>query len=315
VIFDAMCGIVERHYRNEKVLGWLKEARIFRFPGRLHELSRALTDGERAKFYDAVGGMEFLAEHFFLPFPVVAVEDTASCVVVIDTEENQKGLSGKRLFLEGMWASNRNSEEFADPAVGPLPRSIADDDLLISLAEMSKMRGASSGDSGAVDVFGDWIWTLVGSKKGGLRESPRRSRVHARMSGQLGNLRFGALMNAKAALEEVMFFNTPDRFVVKRFPDVVRKKKAKGLPDLLRTAERPSYILLTPMEIHETLGIGETPTGRKSPVPHARRRHYRTLRSDRYKDARGKVIVVNASWVGPTEGEHKGRKYEVCLDL
>jgi hypothetical protein len=44
------------------------------------------------------------------------------------------------------------------------------------------------------------------------------------------------------------------------------------------------------------------------------------LQSERYKFDRekypdGKKVIVPATWIGPSEGECDGRRYEVCLDL
>lgn len=122
------------------------------------------------------------------------------------------------------------------------------------------------------------------------------------------------MQNAVAALEEVMWFNTPDRFVVERSPDATLKK-GKG-PPIPRSQHRPRYILLRPGEIREKLGLGEEPVhDRKSPTPHTRRRHYRTLRSDRYVNKQGTKLLIPATWIGPSEGEFKGRRYRVCLEL
>ena len=135
-------------------------------------------------------------------------------------------------------------------------------------------------------------------------------------TGSTPNVYQAVLRNAASALEEVMFFNTPDRFVVERSPDVVRKPKAKGLPEIRRSNERPRYIMLRPEEIRERFGVTDAVVqDRRAPTPHARRRHYRTLHDDRFTNKAGQVIVVKASWVGPSEGEFKGRRYKVCLDL
>lgn len=318
MIFDRLCAIVERVYRNEALMQLLKQARIFEFPGRLHEVAKG-------RSWESVGGCEFLLDHFFLPFPVVAIEDSASCVVIADDHPDQKGLDVSRTFIECMDLSTP-LEEFGRSASDPIvqaryaqSRETTPGSCCVTISQLTRCRVASpeelrrqaSGGTG-LQFEGVAGMTFVANKTEMLvnPESARRAMLR---TGQTVHTNQAALINATAALEEIMFFNTPDRFVVERSPETVRKPGAKGLPALRRSVERPHYILLRPEEIRERLGLSNE--DRRTPTPHARRRHYRTLRSDRFTNKAGQVVVVKAAWVGPTEGEFKGRTYRVCLDL
>ncbi|TXH19512.1 MAG: hypothetical protein E6R03_00425, partial [Hyphomicrobiaceae bacterium] len=87
MLFDKLCGAAEK----------LKEA----FPT-LYDI----VDGSRLFIFPYVPqdvlpkeGRTIPAD-FHLPFPIVAVEDKASCVVVCDMEEEAFGPTCKRLFIE-----------------------------------------------------------------------------------------------------------------------------------------------------------------------------------------------------------------------
>jgi len=323
VIFDRLCGIVERVYPNAEIKALLKQARIFEFPGRLHEVAKG-------RDWDSMGGSEFLMEHFFLPFPVVAIEDTASCVVIADDHPGQKGLNVSRTFIECLdlttpieefGASMQNPDEVLRyRQLRDRPTPIGACSVTVSQLERARLmtdaeRAVLSTPSTGLVFEGSMGLTFVASKDE-MVVNPVHAQQAMFRSGTTGQVYQATLRNAAAALEEVMFFNTPDRFIVERSPDVVRKPKAKGLPEIRRSNERPHYILLRPEEIRERFGLSDDAVhDRRSPTPHARRRHYRTLRDDRFTNKAGQTIVVKASWVGPEEGEFRGRRYKVCLEL
>ena len=115
-----------------------------------------------------------------------------------------------------------------------------------------------------------------------------------------------------AALEEVMFFNSPSRFIFEEAPAKTPNPKfARPVP---RSPQRPLYTLLTPKEIRERLRLPPLQEGGPK-TPHERRRHYRTLRSEFFKHKQGQTIVIPACWVGPSEALHGAHRYKVRLDL
>jgi len=320
--FDRLCSAVERHWKSAVLRDHVKRAKLFDFPGRVHEVVSMLDkSGKRLSDYSAVGGVDFVMENFFLPFPVVAVEDTASCIVIVDREEDQRGLNATRMFIE-CYAANTSTEEFGYDGHTLGTKYVGDRAQLpkdASIVIVSKLTGARKVEVGGrapIEYVGELGLMLIVSKRQGLLIHPQEFMVSAKVNGTWECLTESAMRNAITALEEVMYFNTPDRFVVRQHPKRVSKKGAKRATEFLRSDEREHYILLRPEEIRERFGIPDEPVqDRKAPRPHSRRRHYRTLRSERYKEARGKTVVVPATWVGPESGEYKGRRYEVCLDL
>jgi len=117
----------------------------------------------------------------------------------------------------------------------------------------------------------------------------------------------------KEVIELMAIIQGPKRFVVELEPTFRRKKKSKAKPlGFTRLSERPIYISLTSPEIRK---MSSVPTGRKI-ADHDVRAHYRVLRAERYKKARGKRVFVKAHFAGPQEGRTpEGRQYKVRLDI
>ena len=91
MLFDKLCGLAERHLPH--LIPILDQAALFHFPGRPHEFLTAQRDQID---YDQAN------ELFYLPFPVVALEDDASVCILMDSEEGQLGLEGRRHFVDMM---------------------------------------------------------------------------------------------------------------------------------------------------------------------------------------------------------------------
>lgn len=314
MIFDRLCGIVERVYRNDALARLLKQARIFEFPGRLHEVAAG-------RDWESVGGAEFLAEHFFLPFPVVAIEDTASCIVIVDEEPDQRGLGSPRTVVECLDLRTPPSEFRCDTFTQEHALAMANSKIppgacSIAVSRVLRASVAPNAKQGKTGLtFAGELGAVFLASKDEMVFSPANSMKAMEARGDFGRYQRVALENAVAGLEEIMWFNTPDRFIVERSPDAPLDKGVRPNP-IVRSPHRPHYIMLRPGEIRERLGMSDEPVqDRQSPTPHARRRHYRTLKSDRFVNAQGRTVVVNASWVGPAEGEYKGRRYRVCLEL
>lgn len=323
MIFDRLCGIVERVYRNEPLIQLLKQARLFEFPGRLHELSAT-------RDWESFGGAPFLLDNFFLPYPVVAIEDTASCVVIADAAPGQIGLNVPRTVIECIDLSvpltefgfDRNRPEVHGKYLNTLDgkSNLPPGSCSIAVSQLHEARLATDAELAAkpgctgLSFAGELALVFVANKHE-MVFSPANAMRAIQARGDMLTYTEAATRNAIAALEEVMWFNTPDRFVVERSPDTPLKP-GKRPNEILRSPHRPHYIMLRPEEIRAKLGLGEEPVhDRKSPTPHTRRRHYRTLKADRFVNTKGKTVVVSASWVGPSEGVYKGRNYRVCLEL
>jgi hypothetical protein len=122
------------------------------------------------------------------------------------------------------------------------------------------------------------------------------------------------LGNISTAIEEIIYFNSPDRFIVESRPAKVKHRDARSLR-ILRSVERPQYILLKPQEIRQRLHLQGVGSGNGSTkTPHERRRHYRTLKSDKFVNKKGETVVVKGTWVGPSEAVVEGRIYRVLFN-
>ena len=294
--FDQLCTIAERHIESVRPL--LEQARIFLFPGRPQDiLPKAYTDEENAVMRD----------YFFLPVRIVAVEDAASCVILGDTEKEQRGINGKRFFVDCV-AQDTSSDLFDDPQ-DALDRWSKDQGSFPGSATISVGYVDQVVPQGPTKLFvhGTVKWIMLADKR----------KVHAVFPATEEVIR-GVLRNVKAALEEVFYFNNPARCVLETRPAAVKPpKKRKKKRKLLRSHNRPIYTLLTPKEIREKLMLPQPNGQHAKKRPHDRRRHYRTYSDDpkQWPKVHGKVIVVPATWVGPSESVRDGKRYKVRLDL
>lgn len=290
MIFDKFCGIAERHWPG--MVETLKEAKLFAFDKPAHTLPKQHPP-ER---------VEWLQENFFLPFPTVAVEDPGSCILFTDTQPNARGLLALRGFAE-CFLIDADPTAFKDGSVELIEymkRDFPPGTVMIA-SGLIRMR-TEGGHS--YEIQGD-VTHLIAATKHELLISMKPT-IKER------NLFQGALRNAAVGIEELMMLNTPDRFVLEITPAKPRKNSGKKIP---RSDERPRYTILYPHEIRKVMGISEPSGERGSPRPHERRAHTRTFRSDRYKEAKGKTIIVPATWVGPSESVREGKRYRVMLDL
>ena len=302
--FDKLCTIAERHM--PEMIPLLERARLFVFPGRAHELLPKAYDEEE---------VAFMREHFFLPFKTIVVEDKATCTVLWDSVKNQRGIDGKRFFIECV-PMGGNPEDFDDDmALEDARREYAAmekewlDGSLISVGVIQRMT-AKSGEK--VTLFGGVNWSMVASKHTIFVKPFPPQKAHD-MDAAIKSV----LKNVRASIEEVFYFNNPTRFVLETRPAKVKlPKKKKGKKKLLRSHNRPTYTMLSPQEIREKLGIESNGKAVKK-TPHERRRHYRTYPDDpaKWPKAHGKRLVVAAAWIGPDEVVKDGKRYKVRLDL
>lgn len=299
MIFDQLCGIVERHL--PLLRRPVDESRLFVFeeadfgPDRVLEAIRDVGPG-----------------NFFLPFGRVAIEDDVSCVVLGDRRADQRGLDEPRDFVECLPGSSFLAA-CTDREKGEVRRVFG--------ADFEDVAVVSAGSIGPMRVFQDerrWSlhldlkWFCVASKDRMLLPArnfaPGAEREYVRTAGK----------NVITAVEQVFAFNRPDRFVVEvSNPSARAEARAGKGRKILRSGDRPTYTLLEPRRVRQVLGIAEHAAGeeRAHPRPHERRRHFRTLRSERFKEARGRTVVVDACWVGPSEAVVGKRRYRVRLDL
>ena len=276
-LFDKLCGYVEK-ICDKNAVAALNKAALFYLPSTSDKfLPKNLSDDE----------CFLINEKFFLPFEIIAVEDLDSVVVLWDTTTNQSGWAGRRGFIEFSHTPESPKKE-AVITSGYLNGVKVSGSEFYSSILLTRLR-VFSGDKLMADLATEEIHDLYGYDF--MRE---------------------ACKNANLAMQEVAYFNSPSRFVVEREQ---RKKKFKNKPNKVkRSFARSVYTLLTPKEINKKLGLGTVGEKNKK-SPHARKRHYRTYRDDRFVNMKGETVLIPAVWVGPTESTHEGHLWKVRLDL
>lgn len=300
MIFDTLAAIVERHY--PQLFNDVNKAKLFVLPYPAHEVIPQKIPPEE---------MSLLEEEFFLPFRTIAVEDPATCTILIDTEKDQKGIGTRRLFMELI--------DFSAPQSAFDPRRTEGhsvEDLRAMTPPGTCKLTLGSIDEVKVDATKSGFWinitlehsALVNKQKVVIEFEPGRPVWQA--------IQEESSKNMLSTLQEVMWFNTPSRFVVEVSSPKAKKKAAeKKHKRIVRSDSRPHYTLLTPGEIRKILRIPDPdPTGRH-PAPHWRRRHKRFLTDPRYTKKRFKWVDVPATWVGPDEAIVEHKRYKIRWDL
>ena len=120
---------------------------------------------------------------------------------------------------------------------------------------------------------------------------------------------------AHAAMEEIMWFSNPDRFVVEETGEPANGRSKKWGKSK-RSKERPTYHSWTPLDIRRVRGeAGESDGEGPKKRGHHRRGHYRTLRADRYARSgmQGKTILVRPCFVGDETFTVERSHYRVLL--
>lgn len=319
--FDKLAKVVENH--KDLLAPFhpiMQSAALFHFPAWMHEYAEEhpLTDEE----------LLFFNDHFFLPFPCMAVEDPASCILLWETAETA-GLGNTYFYLEAtpLDRDNATLDKFADA------KQLGQDDteqlrqfmkgvepgtlgLAFGRLEYTKFDPAVRNDDGKMtrhyfvqnSAYMVLSPTQVLVPPGAMADmDPVQAKSAAEAAGR----------NVATAIEEVMVFNTPNRFVLEKSNLKADKWMQKNMKNgrVTRSDIRPVYTLVTPQQAQEAMGITKEHQG-GTKKPHARRRHFRTFKSDRYSDkVKGSTIVIPASWVGPEEKQIKNKRYRVRIDL
>ena len=305
MLFDKLCGLAERHLNAgplQFVFDLCRKAQLFDFPVRAHELFVAeeiveLSDPE-------------LLNQFVLPFPVVAIEDTASCVLLWDQIDQNIGFDRPRGYVEIQDTVGARMGEYRHH-IGESD-TVGEDIFIVSIGSL--LRSSIITDPGS-EHFGGVHTEATDYQR--LRIHRRDGKIdHDVLDSDscelLLTIAREACLNAGTALKELAYCNNPSRFIVERAPVRPRDQK-KGR--ILRSDDRPRFTLLTPSEIQERWAkVGGRAVAEKID-PHPRRRHWRTLRSERFTHAKNSKLLIPATWVGPKSVVAANHRYEVRLDL
>ncbi|MBM3494211.1 MAG: hypothetical protein FJX72_07815 [Armatimonadetes bacterium] len=309
--FDRLCWFAERFpdLLSPSLDALLFQTSLFRFPHTAHEVL--------PKFYTKEE-LDFQRAYFHLPFRIVAIEDQTSCVILWEEQRDQIGLISKRWFIELASLSAERASSWNDGALETKARA------KLPAATRARLEHAHNFSFGMFEVADventgaseqSWRFMLKGSvasyhmldDNGPMPEGVELLAAYPDI------MTTTALRNAMSAVEELMMFNRPDRFIVRETP---ARARALDAPKIPRAHERPTYTLLHPQEARSKLGI-PMPTGRGGRFIGERRRHVRRYPDDpeRWPKAHGKIIVVPATWVGPHEANVGRRHYTIMLDL
>jgi len=309
MIFDTLAAVVERYIPNLRPS--VDAAKLFIFPGPAHEML--------PKEY-SLEEQQLMVDKFFLPFPKTAVEDPATCTILIDETPNQEGLNNRRRYidcvdLKAPSSAFRQAGVYAtreDEATRSFKASLPPKSVIVNVGLMWDTKFLSDKNQ---------FFTRIEVLHAGIF-SPDHG-VIMEYSPDMSDLWNGAMIdagnNTLTAIQQILYFNTPSRFVVEETPTRAlvqqqRKKGKKAKAHIRRTHQRPIYTLLTPKEIFKKMRLTPAvPTGR-TVTPHWRRKHYRLLSDPRYTKMRGRTITVKAAWVGPEEKVVGNKRYKVLLD-
>ena len=308
MIFDKFCAVVERHLPEFRYLA--DNAKIFVFNQAAHTIKPGDTSVE-----------DF--ETFVLPFPCTVIEDPATAVVLVDTEEEQVGVKGMRKFIDIAPVVKWNDDAFsADEALTPEERE--------AHRRMLEARGISQ--DAVVITIGDIADGFPSDKGIGFRSCANRVIVASKdavygdrritQSTTPDNVAFemaqAGVRNVLAAIEELCRIYSRRHFVLETSP-INPKTHPKRIA---RTHQRPLYTILDARSIREkmgTLGAHEKALaeGRKrnSPIPHERRRHKRRLSTEGGHYKENKVVIIPAVWIGQSEAKVGNKIYKVRLDI
>jgi len=270
---------------------------------------------------------EEIINQFFLPFPFIAVEDPASVILLIDCEENQIGLDKKRFFIELLPFTSEN-QNFYDGNHYDVELKEVYENFCRLFGFQSDINKTYILTIGSIQYINDENKKMVNNYQNYIeltkvsvvsKEKEIFDILEHSKNNNLEPLLSGVGKNAACALEEIMYLNSPDRFILEESP-VKYNPLRKGKKDhkILRSHSRPIYTLLKPGTIRYKLGLISKEEGEKqdkSPEPHWRRQHYRTFHHDRFTTMKNKRIIVKASWIGPSESIIGNKKYKVILNI
>lgn len=314
MIFDKLAGIVERHFPHFKDM--MTQAKLFQFEGIPHHILPALFSDKTSEEVDDI------CNSFFLPYKVTAIEDGASCIIIADRKDNQTGIDAPRFFLEATIPSH--NKEYYDFKVSNLDTAWIEEMRRLKVVIINY--GIGEVKSWNKDIFGTTgeIYGAMAVNKKDIIIKDICYRLDEKV------LADGCLQNFTTALQEIMFFNQPDKFILEKRP---AKEKKVGKGWIRRSIHRPVYTILHPAQIRHRMNLISSIRG---PIAEGfdRRRHIRYLshvmysKDDTGADIQPKIIpngprrgetyykstVIQATWVGPSESTVGNKRYKVILD-
>jgi hypothetical protein len=227
----------------------------------------------------------YFMRNLFLPFQHVCIEDEESCTLLYDLTEGAVGARCERMFADCVI--------LGDDGVGVIVVG------RISIPTVGRIKYDAQVSLELACAFNDEKISIHQAADIHEKEIER-----AALSG-------GGL-NAKTALEWVMYLNDKSRFILESTP-IRREKKSKKIRP---SYDRPLFTLLTPAKIRKVMKLDAPKEDGSGKRPHERRAHLRYYRSERYsEERRDKPQRIEAIWVGPKEATVGQRHYRVRVDI
>jgi hypothetical protein len=294
MIYDQLCGIVERTELSV-FKDMVEQSVLFQFPGAPEDILPK--DIEQA---------DFVKDHFFLPFPTIAIEDNKNVILLQDPKPGSIGLEVERLYLQ---CEPIDPEQIEGITVEEIKKASGGRQLYSICAGIIISHGyIFYEDRGINHKFEGNVGELYIVTKDKIIDHTSGEDIPY-------NVMRALFRNAKVAIEEVMYFNHPDRFVVEIKPASKEPRLVKGGSKIPRSDARSIFTLLTANEIRQYMELSDFEPQNRTKSPHGRRRHYRTLSSDLFINKKGETIAAKASWSGPDEVQVGNKIYKVRLDI
>lgn len=277
---------------------------------------------------DLIDGLSY---DFFLPFPVVAVEDKVSCVIVADIEKESIGLNVPRIFMEVAPLVN-----YTKDGAYKL-QSTATDDEITKDKERRDMLAKHMQEGTAYPHVVRYGFTHIE-----WSTEYKKWKAYSKLGGsfiirkdgiydmtKIPTLKMDDIVDdfcraCVTAYEELIHLSSPQKFILMTMN---KSNDNKQHIKYKLARERPLYTVLTPQQIRKIIKKDE-------PIPehdkqgrvilerraHIRREHTRTLKNEKFKDKIGQVINVKrafvpAIWRGEYEHEDSINRYRVLLDI
>jgi hypothetical protein len=297
MIFDLLAKFIESNEPDS--VDDISRLHLFEFPYRSHDV-----------LHTGMFAQEDL-DAFTLPFSSIAIEDETSCVVLEDTEDRQVGCDMPRRFIDVVPIKH---DEVRDERV---PESEVREMIELGMHQIAFGTighvSSQGRDKDSEFLISSHINALVFcDKKGNIITALSQEELES--SPHFQEARSGIIGNVSTAIEELLLVQQDTTlFVLEKSP---LKPRRIGKSRIARSQDRNRYILLRPDAIRKQMQVkhptAETGTTKR---PHERRRHWRTLKSERFKNKRGQKILIDAVWVGPKESVVGKTRYRVRLDV
>lgn len=315
MIFDMLAKAAEKALSS--LIPILNQTKLFIFPGRAHEV---LKD-------DYNIDPDFIRDNFFLPFKNIAVEDTASCILLWDDEKDQVGLNCTRHFLECAHLKTPTSEfndreglmsnkGLTNEELSELDKRIAATPYGTIAITTGKFNGIQISKKEKIQFGYDAVINHSLIVTPDFKVMPIESII--RNEADVKRLTEGTVRNAGAAIQEVDYLNSPDRFILEEMPEdyYKQRRKAEKSGRVVRRHHRPTYTPLYPKDIRSRLRLPPLSAGGPK-RPHERRAHKRRYpdNPEKWPNMHGKTIVVKSSWIGPSKSKIGNKIYRVLLEL